>query len=305
MVGNETKLTINVQNIDKVAPTINVEYSTRELTNGNVEVKVIANEKVQRIKDWNLSENNKVLSKIYDTNAEEKINVIDLAGNASTVTIKISNIDKVAPILKVNYSTKEENQENVTVTINANEKMQAIEGWTLSKNQKQMKKTYYKNKNEVITIKDLAGNVSKVQIEITNIINTQDFEIVDCQIDENYIYNLKSNCTKEQLVKRIKTQLDYKIYNAKGNEIEDKELIGTGSKIVFSTGETFTFVIKGDLDSDGNIGINDLLRMKRQIVGMISLKDEYKEACDLNANKDIDLTDLLLMKKAVVGMISL
>ena len=73
--------------------------------------------KVQEIEGWNLSEDKKTLSKTYTTNKSEKINVYDLAGNNSSVDIKVENIDKTAVNIETKYSTTKITNEDVEVTI--------------------------------------------------------------------------------------------------------------------------------------------------------------------------------------------
>lgn len=127
----------------------------------------------------------KVLTKEYSRNANENITIKDLAGNETQVNIEINNIDKTVPIANVGYSTKEITKDNVTVTITSNEEVQEIEGWDLSSDKKTLTKEYIENTKETITIKDLAGNETQVNIEITNIDKTlPDITVGDINQDE-------------------------------------------------------------------------------------------------------------------------
>jgi hypothetical protein len=88
---------------DVTAPELSVTYSTQEPTNENVVVTISSNEEIQDIEGWTRSADGKVLTKEYTNNIEETIIVKDLAGNDSTVTIKIENItNKVAGDLNDN-----------------------------------------------------------------------------------------------------------------------------------------------------------------------------------------------------------
>ena len=56
--------------------------------------------------------------------------------NLENEIITRSNVfyfDNTAPIVNIEYSTKQMTEENVIVTIRANEEIQPINGWTLSK----------------------------------------------------------------------------------------------------------------------------------------------------------------------------
>ncbi len=102
------------------------------------------------------------------------IKVKDNAGNIATYeeTINIDKIDKTVPAVEVTYSTTEKTNQNVTATITTNEEIQRVEGWTLSENKVSLTKEYSENTTEEITIKDLAGNETKVNITIANIDHT-------------------------------------------------------------------------------------------------------------------------------------
>ena len=172
-LGNKTTKTIKINNIDKVAPTVEVNYSTTENTNKNVTVTIIANEEIQELADWKLASDKKSMTKTYSANTEETIIVKDLAGNTVTAQIQITNIDKIAPIAQVNYSTIELINNSVIVTITANEKIQQIEGWAIDSKQKILTKIFTTNDEETVTITDLAGNTSTIDVKVTNIDKTE------------------------------------------------------------------------------------------------------------------------------------
>ena len=71
---------------------MNVTYSTQNLTNGDVEVTITANEKIQEISGWTLSSDGLKLTKTYSQNTNEKVTVKDLAGNTKEANIQITNI---------------------------------------------------------------------------------------------------------------------------------------------------------------------------------------------------------------------
>ncbi len=169
---NEKQINIEINNIDKTAPDVDISYSTKNLTNKNVIVTITSNEEVQEVEGWNLSSDKKVLTKEYTGNTKETIMIKDLIGNQTQASIEISNIDKTAPNVNVEYSTKNPTNKNVIVTITANEELENIEGWELSSDKKTLTKEYTENTKETIIIKDIAGNETQVNIEITNIDKT-------------------------------------------------------------------------------------------------------------------------------------
>ena len=169
LAGNEKQATIEINNIDKTGPSVNVEYSTQNPTKGNVKVTITSNEEVQSVTGWTLSSDKKTLTKEYSANTKETIAVKDLVGNETQANIEINNIDKTGPSVNVGYSTKNPTKENVTVTITSNEEIQAVQGWTLSSDKKTLTKEYSANTKETITVKDIVGNETQVNVEINNI----------------------------------------------------------------------------------------------------------------------------------------
>ena len=170
MAGNKTVVTVEVTNIDKTAPEVEATYSTKELTNGSVEVTLTANEDVRSVSGFTKVDN-RTYKKTYTSNAKEDVTVYDKAGNKTVVTVEVTNIDKTAPEVKATYSTKELTNRNVEVTLTANEDVQSVEGFTKVDN-RTYKKTYTSNAKENVTVYDIAGNKTVVTVEVTNIDKT-------------------------------------------------------------------------------------------------------------------------------------
>lgn len=147
-------------------------------------------------------------------------------------------IDNIAPEATVTYSTTEQTEGSVTVTITANEQIQEVDGWTLSSDKLKLTKTYNENKTETIKIKDLLGNEAEIDIKITNIKGTDDSKIIgdineDGEVDITDLLILKRHIIAG----------------------DKKEWIISDDKITL-----------GDINENQEIDITDLLLMKRLIV---------------------------------------
>ena len=194
---------VKITNIDKTAPKANVSYSSTAVTNQNVTAKITADKELQGINGWNLSSDKKTLTKIYTENATETVTIKDLAGNSTTATVKITNIDKTAPTTNVSYSTTTATNQNVKVTITANKKIKQVEGWTISTDQKTLTKTYTINQKETVTITDLAGNTTIANISVTNIDKTEISAIVKYSTTLITNKNINVTITTNKKVKPI------------------------------------------------------------------------------------------------------
>ena len=175
--------------------------------------------------------------KEYDGNTSETITIRDLVGNEINASIEIKNIDKIVPNVKVEYSIKEITKENVVVIITSDEEIQEVEGWTLSANKKMLTKEYGENASETITVKDLAGNETKANIEISNIDKIKRGDINN---------NRKIDITDLFLLKR--------------------HIIAGSRENWKLTGDS---LIASDINEDGNVDVTDLLILKREVIDNI------------------------------------
>lgn len=173
IVGNKATIQVKIANIDTTKPELRVEYSITQSTNKSVTATISANEQIQEVDGWNLSEDKMTLTKEYTGNTDEEITVKDLVGNEIKVSILIKNIDKTAPEIDVEYSTQDKTKDTVTVTIVSNEQIQQLEGWTISEDCTTLTKIYTENIDESIEVYDLAGNKATIQVKIANIDKTE------------------------------------------------------------------------------------------------------------------------------------
>ena len=67
----------------------------------------------------------------------------------------------------------------------------------------------------------------------------------------------------------------------------------------------FTIVIKGDATGDGNINIQDLLRIQKCILGYIELNGSYSKAADTNQDGQVTILDLLRIQKHILGYLTI
>ena len=233
----------DIENINNGYPIIEVfkctvDYSIKTLTNQNVIVKITSINQLQELDGWELSSDKKTLTKEYTKNIKETILVSDVEENEKQINIEINNIDKTGPSVNVGYSTKNPTRENVTVTITSNEEVQAITGWTLSSDKKTLTKEYSANTKETITVKDIAGNETQANIEISNI---------DKNLPETTIGDINQDGKID-----VTDLLMLKRHLVAGNRSEWK-----------LTGDS---LVSADMNENGTIDITDMLMLKRKIV---------------------------------------
>lgn len=192
LYGNKMTALISIKNIDKEKPKLEISYSTKELTNQKVKVEIKSDEKLNKPEGWEISADEKTISKYYFENEIIMLKVQDLAGNETEIEVKVENIDKEKPQTRVEYDEKD-NQ--VIVHIISNKELQEVEGWELSEDKKTLTKTYLENEKDVISVIDLAGNITEVAIAVTTI-NKQTQNNKDNFNGENWAENLGAAITE-------------------------------------------------------------------------------------------------------------
>lgn len=84
--------------------------------------------------------------------------------------------------------------------------------------------------------------------------------------------------------------------------------LSTGDVITIVNGnDTFTYnvVIKGDPNGDGNINVQDLLRIQKYILGYAELTGSYQKAGDTNQDGIVNVVDLLRVQKHILGYVTI
>lgn len=92
IAGNTSEAIVLINNIDKTNPNVEITYSTTSQTIEPVTVTIKANEKIQGIEGWNLSEDGTTLTKVFDENDTQTITIRDIAGNTITESVVVANI---------------------------------------------------------------------------------------------------------------------------------------------------------------------------------------------------------------------
>ena len=96
-----------------------------------------------------------------------------------------------------------------------------------------------------------------------------------------------------------------KIYTSSGKEAAGNAATGYLAQAYDSNGDAVlkqTIIVRGDNTGDGKVNVLDILNAQRHILGLGSLKGEFKTASDVNGNGRIDITDILAMQRDVLGI---
>ena len=90
-------------------------------------------------------------------------------------------------------------------------------------------------------------------------------------------------------------------YDAKGDALTEKDLIGTGDTFV-SDGVSYKVYVKGDTDGDGKLTVTDYLLIKRHILKTTVLTEEFFKAADVDGDGSVASTDYVLIKRHLLNI---
>ncbi len=225
--GNKGSTTAKVTWIDKTAPTVDVTFSTTEITNEEVVATLKFDKNVTILsKDVQVAENPVDKSKTITFLESESIELefMDDLGNIGKKTITVDWIDKTAPTAEFKWSKDTLTDKPVTATLDPSEPV------TIINNDGKDTYTFTENGSFTFEFVDRAGNKGSATAIVTWIAKVPKYEI------------------KYSTTQPTTGNVDVTV------SIED------GYKIVNNDGEhTYTFTDNGDfnfqyIDSKGNVG---------------------------------------------------
>ena len=221
--GNVGTIIAVVDWIDKEAPIATVTYSPAELTNKEVIAILSFNENNVAIVGGN--------GHRFTENGEFTFEFVDKAGNKGTATAKVDWIDKTAPTAEIAYSTREETEQEVVVTLtNASEEI------TVTNNNGSLEHRFTENGEFTFEFVDKAGNKGTATAKVDWI--KEKFKIGDLDGD--------NKITGNDLAKLQK------------HLINIKKLTGNSLKAA-------------DVDGDGRVTGNDLARIQKALIGLAEI----------------------------------
>ena len=108
-------------------------------------------------------------------------------------------------------------------------------------------------------------------------------------------------CVPNLTVENLKSLFSSNIVVKKGNTtIANNAKVGTGYTIT-ADGKSYTAIVKGDTNGDGEVKATDYMKIKNYIMGVSKLTDIEKVAADVNNDNNIKATDYMKIKNYIMG----
>lgn len=300
--GFEGTATAKVTNIDKTAP--QSTQILKEIVNKKVVVTIKVNEAINQPNGWTLADNKLSITKTYESDANETVKLVDLAGNETSVNVQVK-IDKTAPVITGVENGKTYNKPVTPVIQDENLNSIKLTKDGVNVSNYQSGTTISETGEYVLTATDKFENTTTVsfKINVSDIITSKD-EKVTVTEEELIIEDIAPETTSIGLKQKLQAEMEYKIIDKQGSEISDTSKIGTGYKIVLENNKTYILVVSGDCNSDGAANIKDILAINKHRLNKVKLTEEYLLAGDINKDGKADIRDILQINKFRLGKIN-
>jgi hypothetical protein len=162
VAGNMTETEIVISTISKSTPEVTITYSETDWTKNDViaTVSSTTDDYIRVVNNYNS------YSRTFTDNGEYTFIIQDYAGNEVYATATVNNIDRSSPVLSATYDKTTYTNDNVTVTISANET------FTMLNNDGSNSYTFENNGEVKLVAQDLLGNRSEIVVGVDYIDKT-------------------------------------------------------------------------------------------------------------------------------------
>lgn len=116
--------------------------------------------------------------------------------------------------------------------------------------------------------------------------------------EDKFITEIRPNTSVTNLLRNITCNYSMRIYNQNNQEITGTANVGSGMKLVASDQE-FTLTVKGDTTGDGEIDLNDAIKILAHRAGGTNpkLTGAYLKAAQLTTSNTVELNDAIKIMK--------
>ena len=121
-------------------------------------------------------------------------------------------------------------------------------------------------------------------------------------MDGDYIKNIQPNTKYEEFIKEFSGDISFSVKEGE-NIITGANIIKTGQKFIIGN-NTFTLVVIGDVNEDGQANIKDILAINKHRLNKAQLSSDEQKAGDANKDGTIDIKDILLINKYRLNKVS-
>ncbi len=298
LAGNKGTIEANVTWIDKKVPTATITYSTTNPTNKDVIATISFDKQNVTVTGGN--------THTFSENGEYTFEFVDNAGNRGNAKAVVNWIDKKVPTATITYSTTNPTNKDVIATISFDEQNVTVTGGNTH--------TFSENGEYTFEFVDSAGNRGIAKAVVTWIdknIKDEDkivLESTKYKIEDKFISMIRPGIddntvtTVKEFKENVTTNQKLQFLDKNGKELGDNDRVVTGMKLKVGEKLEYTLIVKGDIDGDGKITINDLARLKLHCIEQELLQGEELKAANVDTDNIITINDLAVIKLVLIGL---
>ena len=82
--------------------------------------------------------------------------------------------------------------------------------------------------------------------------------------------------------------------------VEDNDIIHSGDILITEAGDKYVLIVTGDVNQDGDVGIRDLIRVRRTLLGELQLSEIEELSADSNNDNKINIRDIVRIRKIIL-----
>ena len=134
---------------------------------------------------------------------------------------------------------------------------------------------------------------------------TLNIESTIYKIENNTIGQVQPKTTVKELKTKITTNATtITVIDKDGKNVSEENQVGTGMKITFNGEDTYTLVVTGDTNGDGQANIQDIMQVNKHRLKKAQLTGCYLKAGDVNNDGNVNIQDIMKINKYRLGKIS-
>jgi len=128
------------------------------------------------------------------------------------------------------------------------------------------------------------------------------------KINGQFMYGIKPGTVVATLLNTVSNNKGSALIVDKNGKNKTSGNLATGDRITIrgtSENKTYIISVRGDVNGDGMVKINDLILVQSHILGKTKLTNEKLYAADVNYDSYVKINDLILVQSYILGKISL
>ena len=150
-----------------------------------------------------------------------------------------------------------------------------------------------------------------IQINYINKIQAQEEPELSSEVyvvDNEYIDRIYPNTTIYDFVRKLNTDANVTITDAKGNVVnnDDKtKYIGTSYTVTITKGTESIIrkaVVVGDINYDGKVELPDANMITRSVIRLVTLNDIQTRAADITGKGEVNVADSSVVERFVIRL---